>query len=83
MASIRTFLVYVRPGSRERVAALLRQEAGCDIDPSENADVIVLVTNHDSRADEDRFDERLAALDGVAGVALVSGDRADAAALEP
>ena len=59
------------------------QEPGCDIYPSENADVIVLVTDHDSRANEDRFDERLAALDGVAGIALVSGHHADPDALEP
>lgn len=77
MASIRSFLVHVRPGARELVSMTLGREPGCDIYPSANADLVVVVSEHGTREDEDRFDERLATLEGVAGVALVCGYRDD------
>lgn len=71
--SIRSFLVYARPGCREALAAALEEEPGCEVYPSSNADVLVLVTEHISTSDEAAFDARLAERDDVEGVALVSG----------
>ena len=77
MTSIRSFLVHVKPGARALVSATLGREPGCDVYPSENADLVVVVSEHGTRDEEERFDERLASLDGVAGVALVCGYRDD------
>jgi nitrate reductase NapAB chaperone NapD len=83
VASIRSFIVHVRPGCRDGLAALLRREVGCEVYPAENTDLIVIVTDHPTRDDEEGFDERLAAMDGVAAVALVSGFRDDLAREDP
>jgi nitrate reductase NapAB chaperone NapD len=83
VASIRSFLVHTRPGYRDSLTTVLRCEDGCDVYPAENTDLIVLVTDHATRDEEERFDERLAAMDGIASVALVSGFRDDAPVEEP
>jgi nitrate reductase NapAB chaperone NapD len=83
VASIRSFIVHVRPGCRDGLAASLRREAGCEVYPAENSDLIVIVTDHPTRDDEERFDERLAAMDGVANVALVTGFSDDAPVEDP
>jgi nitrate reductase NapAB chaperone NapD len=80
---IRSFLVHLRAGHRDRVAAMLRRESGCDVYPSENADLLVLVTDLPSREAEAQFDDRLTAHEGVVGVALVAGYHHAGPDLEP
>ena len=80
---IRSFLVHLRPGHRDHVAAVLRRESGCEVYPSENADLLVLVTDLSSREAEAEFDDRLAAHEGVVGVALVAGYHHAGSELEP
>jgi nitrate reductase NapAB chaperone NapD len=70
---VRSFLVYVAPGSREAVAGRLQQEAACVVYPAETHDVIVVVSDHADRAGEEAFDARLSATPGVLSVALVAG----------
>lgn len=73
MVSIRSFLIHARPGCRDALVAALRREPDCDVYPSISGDVVVIVAEHTSRADEDAFDERLARRPEVANVARVSG----------
>jgi nitrate reductase NapAB chaperone NapD len=81
--SIRSFLVHIKPGRHEAVAGMLRADGSCDVYLSENADLLVVVTDHTTRTEDDRFDERLTALPDVMGVALVSGYGDGAAGEEP
>lgn len=71
--SVRSFLVHVAPGARELVAQALLERATCDIFPATNRDVLVIVTEHETREAERSFDELLAEIDGVRSMALVSG----------
>jgi len=75
--SIRSFLVYLRPGAREGVVAALGREPVCQVYPAENADLLVVVSEHTSPVEEAAFDERLRSTDGVSAVALVAGYRDD------
>jgi nitrate reductase NapAB chaperone NapD len=73
---VRSFLVHVAPGTAEDVARVLQSDPSCEVYPAENRDVIVVVSDLDDRAAEAAFDERLSAMPGVLGVALVAGYQA-------
>lgn len=70
---VRSFLVYVAPGSRDAVTGRLREEAACVVYPAETHDVLVVVSDHADRAGEEAFDARLSEIPGVLSVALVAG----------
>jgi nitrate reductase NapAB chaperone NapD len=69
--TIRSYLIHVRPGARGDVAQRLAALPGCDVHPSLNRDVVIVVAESEDR--DDSLDAALAAIEGVAGVALVSG----------
>lgn len=72
-ASIRSFLVYVAPGTREQVTVRLRALPGCDVLAAENRDVIIVVAEVDSSDTDDTIQDRIAGVSGVVGVSLVAG----------
>lgn len=71
--TVRSFLVHVAPGALERVADTLRRQSACDVFPASNRDLLVLVTEHETREAELAFDRFLAETDGVRSMAFVSG----------
>ena len=71
--SVRSFLVYVAPDAKDAVVGVLRALPICEVYPAENRDVVVVVSEVAGRAEEDAFDEHLAAIPGVLTVALVAG----------
>lgn len=70
---IRSLLVHIGAGHRDGVVQALAGDPHCDVYPATNRDVIVLVTDHDDAADEERFDRRLASMPEVLSVAVVAG----------
>ena len=70
---IRSLLVHIGAGHRDGVVQALAGDPHCDVYPATNRDVIVLVTDHDDAADEERFDRRLASIPEVLSVAVVAG----------
>ena len=70
---IRSLLVHIGAGHRDGVVQALTGDPHCDVYPATNRDVIVLVTDHDDAADEERFDRRLASMPEVLSVAVVAG----------
>lgn len=71
--TIRSYLVLTRPGDLEGVAARLRLLPDCDVLPAENRDVLIVVGETNADEHHEALEERLAAVDGVAGVSLVAG----------
>lgn len=71
--TIQSYLVYPEPGRTAALTATLASIPGCEVIPSVNHDLLVLVTESPDEAAQKSLESRLEDLDGAACLAMVGG----------
>lgn len=70
---IKSYLVHPRKGKKSYLTRILANMEFCEVLPAENEDVLILVTDTDSKQEEELLKEKLEKLDGIKLMAMVSG----------
>lgn len=70
---IKSYLVHSLQGKKDELAQQLREIPNCEVNPSTNQDVIVLVTDTSSVKEEKLLSQKLEAIQEIKNMALVSG----------
>ena len=70
---IKSYLVHPQEGQKMQLAGVLSKIEQCEVLPAENKDVLILVTETDSKQEEEVLKERLDSINGIKLMALVSG----------
>ena len=68
---ILSYLVHARYGRRDALCHTLEEIPGCEVRPADDADVMILVTETESREAEKAMHARLKDVDDIALLALV------------
>lgn len=68
---ILSYLVHARPGRRDALCHTLDEIPGCEVRPAEEGDVVILVTETETREAEKAMHARLKEVDDIALLALV------------
>jgi len=68
---ILSYLVHARPGRRDSLCRTLEEIPGCEVQPADEGNVVILVTETDSSEAEKAMHARLKEIDDVALLALV------------
>mgnify|MGYP000415694987 CR=1 FL=1 len=71
--SIKSYLAYPQTGRKEKLIAALSKMKHCELLPSENKDVIILITDTETKAQDEQINSQLEALDSLKLLTLVSG----------
>ena len=71
--TIQSYLVYPEPGRTAALTATLASIPGCEVIPSVNRDLLVLVTESGDEAAQKSLEATLEELDGAACLAMVGG----------
>ncbi|VAW14036.1 hypothetical protein MNBD_BACTEROID03-913 [hydrothermal vent metagenome] len=70
---IKSYLAHPQDGEKEYLGQILSSIEGCEVLPAKNKDILILVTETDSRQEEDILKEKLDAIPSLRLLALVSG----------
>ena len=70
---IKSYLVHHKEGKKKVLLEQLNKLSGCEAIPSQNKDVIVLITDTHSKETEKKLEKELEALADIDHLALVSG----------
>ncbi|MFS4491648.1 hypothetical protein [Maribacter sp. 2308TA10-17] len=70
---IKSYLVHPQEGKKMELANVLSEIEQCEVLPAENKDVLILVTETDSKQEEEVLKEKLDSINEVKLMALVSG----------
>jgi nitrate reductase NapAB chaperone NapD len=70
---IKSYLVHTTASEKSDLARLLSQTNGCEVNPSTNADLLILVTDTASLEEEKHLEEKLKNMTQIKNIALVSG----------
>lgn len=70
---IKSYLVHPQEGKKMQLAKILSEIGQCEVVPAENKDVLILVTETDSKQEEEVLKERLDNINDIKLMALVSG----------
>ena len=68
-----SYLAHPHDGRKEELIKALSSMQECEVIPAENKDVLVLVTETKTKADEDKLKQKLEAIDSLKLLAMVSG----------
>lgn len=69
-----SYLVLPEAGARSRVAASLRALPGCEVEPAENKDLLLLVTDTPTPEDDKRLMAEVESIPGVQAMVLCFGE---------
>ncbi|UTW66552.1 chaperone NapD [bacterium SCSIO 12643] len=70
---IKSYLVHPMDGQKEQLIQKLEKIPFCELNPSTNEDIIVLVTDTSSIAEEKELEQKFEAISEIKNMALVSG----------
>lgn len=70
---IKSYLVHPREGRKLQLADTLSKLTHCEVLPAENKEVLILVTETDSKQEEETLKEKLEQVEDIKLMALVSG----------
>ncbi|MDE1208317.1 hypothetical protein [Tenacibaculum larymnensis] len=70
---IKSYLAHPHDGKKEELIKALSTLKECDVLPAENKDVLVLVTETETKAEEDILKQKLEAISSLKLLAMVSG----------
>jgi nitrate reductase NapAB chaperone NapD len=70
---IKSYLVHPMDGQKDQLIEILNQIPSCELNPSTNKEVIVLVTDTSSVEEEKRLAQQFEAISEIKNMALVSG----------
>ena len=68
-----SYLAHPHDGRKEELIKALSSMQECEVIPAENKDVLVLVTETETKADEDKLKQKLDTIDSLKLLAMVSG----------
>ncbi|MBL7959416.1 hypothetical protein JNL27_04175 [bacterium] len=74
---VKSYLAYPADGKREELTYSLHNLPGCEIIPSENTDILVLVTDTPDAEAEKSLEEQLQSMESIKFLTLVSGYEED------
>jgi len=72
-----SYLVFPAVGEREAVHAKLTEMPGCDVVPSTNRDVLLLITDTPGRQEDDRLRRSLEVMPGIEALLFTFGELPD------
>ncbi len=70
---IKSYLAHPHEGKKEELIKAISTIAECEVIPAENKDVLVVVTETDSKIQEENLKEKLEAITSLKLLAMVSG----------
>ena len=70
---IKSYLVHPEVGKKEQLAKDLLKIKGCEVIPAENEELLILVTETNSKKEEEQLKERLENISDLKLMAMVSG----------
>ncbi len=70
---IKSYLVHPMDGQKDQLIQKLEKIPFCELNPSINEDIIVLVTDTSSVAEEKELEQKFEAISEIKNMALVSG----------
>ncbi|MGX1930127.1 chaperone NapD [Flagellimonas sp. 2504JD4-2] len=70
---IKSYLVHPTEGKKEALANELANMQHCEVVPAENEDVLILITETDSKQEEEELKQNLEKISDIKLMALVSG----------
>ncbi|CAM1349570.1 MULTISPECIES: hypothetical protein [Tenacibaculum] len=70
---IKSYLAHPHDGKKNELIQVLSSIKECDVLPAENKDVLVLVTETETKAEEDILKQKLEAISSLKLLAMVSG----------
>ena len=71
--AIKSFIVYPAFGKHRELGNILQNLPGCEVIPSENTEVLILVTDTSSEQEERELEARLEEIDCLQSLTLVAG----------
>ena len=74
---IKSYLAYPVTGQKQALVAALQQIPQCEITPSTNKDLIVIVTESADETAEQALEQQLHAIPSLLSLTLVSGHQED------
>jgi len=70
---IKSYLVHPMDGQKDQLIQKLEKIPFCELNPSTNEDIIVMVTDTSSIAEEKELEQKFEAISEIKNMALVSG----------
>lgn len=70
---IKSYIIYPLPGKREALETSLKELPDCEVIPSENTDVLILITDTRTDAEDKALEARLIKLKTLQSLTLVAG----------
>ncbi len=70
---IKSYLAHPHSGMKEELVLALSQFSECDIFPSENKDVVILITETATTYEDDKLTEKIQRISSLKLLAMVSG----------
>ena len=70
---IKSYLVHPEIGKKEKLAQDLLKIKGCEVIPAENEELLILVTETNSKKEEEQLKEKLENIADLKLMAMVSG----------
>ncbi|MGB0896629.1 MAG: chaperone NapD [Flavobacteriaceae bacterium] len=68
-----SYLAHSHEGKRNELYKALQSIEDCEVIPAENEDVIVVVTDTESKQEDDKVKEQIEAIESLKLLAMVSG----------
>ncbi len=70
---IKSYLAYPQEGRKEELARSISNVEGCAVIPAKNRDVLIVITDSENQAADDRLRQRLECTESLKWLAMVSG----------
>lgn len=70
---IKSYLAHPHDGKKENLIQALQEFEFCEVIPAENKNLLILVTETDTKEQEDQLKEQIESIDSLKLLAMVSG----------
>ena len=70
---IKSYLAHPHDGKKQALIDSLSELEGCDVIPAENKEILIVVTETETKSEEDNLKEKMEALTSLKLLAMVSG----------
>lgn len=68
-----SYLAHPHEGKKEELIKTLNSLQECEVIPAENKDLLILVTETENKAEEDKLKQKLETIDSLKLLSMVSG----------
>lgn len=70
---IKSYLAYPHDGKKNELIKAISQLSNCDVIPSENKDLIILVTETNDKSEDEILEKKIEAIESLKLLSMVSG----------